>query len=239
MLGLAHVLVSEGLHDTAFLEPLHRRRRPSHRATSSARATAWPRRPSGRRPSPASPRTTCAPSPAAWRRAARWSPSAGPCSAPSTASSRCGWASPSPPCSARSVCPAAASATATARWPTSARPRCPYPLPVLAAGPQPGGHLHPGRPDHRAARATPAARSSSTDARLPLPGHPPRVLGGRQPVPPPPGPEPAAPGLRPSRHRHRPRAVLDGHRPPRRHRAADDDERSSGTTSVPAATTAT
>ena len=50
--------------------------------------------------------------------------------------------------------------------------------------------------------------------------HPPRVLGRRQPVPPPPGPQPPAARVRPARHGRRARAVLDGDGPPRRHRAA-------------------
>ena len=54
--------------------------------------------------------------------------------------------------------------------------------------------------------------------------HPARVLGGRQPVPSSPGPQPPAAGVRPARHGRRARAVLDGDRAPRRHRAADDHD---------------
>ena len=150
---------------------------------------------------------------------------------PSTASSRCGWASRSPRCSARSACPAAGSATATARWPTSARPRVPYPLPVFEQGRNPVDTYIP------VAQITDAAREPRRHPRLRRPRaaaarHPARVLGRRQPLPPPPGPQPAAPRVRPARHRRRARAVLDRHRPPRRHRAADDDDASSATTSA-------
>ena len=142
---------------------LLRRRRPSHRLRPRRRATAWPRRPSGRRPSPASPRTTCATSPGAWRRSrtlvtVSWALQR---TAARRAAGVDGHRARRP---ARPDRPAraAASATATARWPTSARPRVPYPLPVLRQGRNPVDDLHPGRPDHRAARATPAARSTTT-----------------------------------------------------------------------------
>ena len=50
--------------------------------------------------------------------------------------------------------------------------------------------------------------------------HPAGLLGGRQPVPPPPGPEPAAPRLRASGHAGGARDRLDRDGAPRRHRAA-------------------
>ena len=73
--------------------------------------------------------------------------------------------------------------------------------------------LHPGEPyDFDGERRT-------------YPARPARPLGGRQPVPPPSGPQPAAPRARAARHDRRPRAVLDRpgapcrRRPPRDHDA--------------------
>ena len=154
-----------------------------------------------------------------------------------TASNRCGWASRSRRCSARSACRAAGSVTATARWPTSVRPRAVSAAGVLA-GSQPRRDVHSGRADQ------PPAREPRRHARLRRPPaaaarHPPRVLGRRQPVPPSPGPQPLAPRARAARHRRRARAVLDGDGPPRRHRAARRPRPSSATTWAPAATTAT
>ena len=72
---------------------------------------------------------------------------------------------------------------------------------------------------------------------LHLPRHPPRLLGGRQPLPPPPGPRPAAPRLAPARHGRRPRAATGPPRPPRRHRPArDHDPRARRHRRPPAAT---
>ena len=73
MLALAHVLVSEGLHDTEFLD---------NYTVGADRLIAYvlgeedgqPKSPSGPRRSAASPRRRSASSPAAWPSGARWSP---------------------------------------------------------------------------------------------------------------------------------------------------------------------
>ena len=54
----------------------------------------------------------------------------------------------------------------------------------------------------------------------PLPRHPPRLLGGRQPVPPPPGPQPARRGLAAPGHDRGERTVVDADGADGRHRAA-------------------
>ena len=171
----------------------------------------------------ASPRATCARSRARWPRSARSSRCRTRCSARSTASSRSGPRSRSRRCSARSACPAAASATATARWATSAaRPRtCPLP------GGVPEGR-NPVRDFIPCARIADLLLQPGETLRLQrrephLSRHPPRVLGGRQSVPPPPGPEPPAPRARPARHGDRARAVLDADGAPRRSRVPRDD----------------
>ena len=71
--------------------------------------------------------------------------------------------------------------------------------------------LHPGEP------------FDYNGQRLHLSRHPAGLLGRRQPVPPPPGPQPAAPRLRAAGHGRRARDRLDRDRAPRRHRAARDD----------------
>ena len=153
---------------------------------------------------------------------ARWSPCPTRCSAPSTASSRSGRRSRSPRCSARSACPAAASGTATARWATSAAPSAPVAPADAARRAQPGARVHPGRAHRRHAAAP--RRGVRLRRRAPrLPRHPARLLGRRQPVPPPPGPEPAAPRAGAARHDRRARAVLDADGAPRRHRLPGDD----------------
>ena len=65
----------------------------------------------------------------------------------------------------------------------------------VPAGPPPGQHVHPGRADHARCSRTRAARSTTT-ATSAAARHPARVLGGRQPVPSSPGPEPAAARVR-------------------------------------------
>ena len=213
--------------------PLLRRLRRASSATCSARTTACPRRRVGRGDLRAS--AADAIRDLARRMAARAHDRhghAGRCSARGTASSRSGWRSRWRRCSARSGCPAAGSATATARWATSAatRPlraaagpaaraatRCDTFIPVARIADM---LLHPGR-GVRLQR--PAAG---------LPGHPAGVLGRRQPVPPPPGPGPAAARVRPARHGRRARAVLDADGAPRRHRAPVDHDASSATTSA-------
>ena len=202
---------------------LHRRRRPPHRVRPRRERRRGQDARVGIRHLRRRRARTCATSPAAWRRAARWSPSAGPCSAPSTASSRCGWASPSPPSWVRSVSPAAASVTATARWPTSAPRRCPT---RCRCSSRAATRCAPTSPSPRSPSccATRAARSSSTARVLPLPDIRLVYWAGGNPF-----------------HHHqdlnrlrrafaRPDTVVvhepfwTGDRPPRRHRAADDDE---------------
>ena len=73
--------------------------------------------------------------------------------------------------------------------------------------------LHPGEP------------FDYDGAALHLPRHPARLLGRRQPVPPPPGPRTGCgAALAAARHGRRARAVLDADGPARRHRAAGDDD---------------
>ena len=217
--------VREGLHDPDFLDRYTVGADRLDRLRARATPTASPKDPEWAAALSRDPgRRRSATWPAAWRAAARSSPSAGRCSGPSTASSRCGWASRWRRCSARSACPAAGSATATGRWPTSASPT----VPASAAD----------VPARVATRSTPTSRSPRSADLLEHPGgdarlqrraataarHPARLLGRRQPVPPPPGPQPAAPRVRAARHDRRARAVLDGDGPPRRHRVADHDD---------------
>ncbi len=68
-------------------------------------------------------------------------------------------------------------------------PRIPYPFPVLGQGSNPVDTLHPRRADQRAARAS-RGRARLQRAEAPPARHSARVLGRRQPVPPPSGPEP-------------------------------------------------
>ena len=126
MLGLAHTLVAEGLHDAEFLArycigwddfrglSARAERRPAERRSlgrSDLRHAGKPRSSRWRAASPA---------------AARWSPARCRCSAPSTASSRSGWRSCWRRCSARSGCRAAALPLrwARSRTPASRPSRC-------------------------------------------------------------------------------------------------------------------
>ena len=239
MLGLAHVLVSEGLHDTAFLDryTVGADRLIAYVARRERRRGR--RHPSGRPPiSRHRRRRRCATSPAAWREPHARHRELGAAAHRSTASSRCGWASRSPRCSARSACPAAASATATARWPTSARRRCRTRCRCSSRAATRSTPTSRSRRSPSCSR-TPAARSTTTAARLPLPDIRLVYWAGGNPFHHHQDLNRLRRALRPARHRRRARAVLDGHRPPRRHRAADHDDASSATTSAAAATTAT
>ena len=94
--------------------------------------------------------------------------------------------------------------------------------PDPAAGHQRGHRLHPGRALHR------HAAQSRRQGFLQRPGphlsrHPPGLLGGRQSVPPSPGPQPPDGGVAQARDDRLPRAVLDAGRAHGRHRAAGDD----------------
>jgi biotin/methionine sulfoxide reductase len=201
---------------TGLPRPLLRRLGPSSRTTCWAAPTASPRTPTGRAASAACRRDIAALARSLHGRrvlvcvAMR-------CSAPTMASSRCGWAPCWPRRWARSACRAAATPTRWARWRTTASAERGA-VAAAAAGPQrrqafiPVARiadmlLDPGEPfDYNGRRTT-----YPTSAGL---------LGRRQPLPPPPGPEPAAPRLRrptPSSCR---RFGLDGHRAPCRHRAA-------------------
>ena len=161
--------------------------------------TAWPRTPSGPRRSPASPRRASA----RWRAEMAARADAGhrqlvAAARPSTASSRCGWAWCWRRCSARSGCPAAASATATARSATSATPARQVPVPRLPQGAQPGRDLHPGGPHRR--HAAESRRGLRLQRPAPdLSGHPARLLGGGNPFHHHQDLDPAARGVRAAR----------------------------------------
>ena len=98
--------------------------------------------------------------------------------------------------------------------------------------PEPGHVLHPRRPHHRAAGAArghrPLRRRRADPAR-----HPGRLLVRRQPLPPPPAPRAAGPGLAAARGRDRPRAGLEPPGPAGRPGASRSPRRSSATTSAP------
>ena len=84
------------------------------------------------------------------------------------------------------------------------------------------------QPRHSGGAHRPMPAASRRDLRLQRPqqhlsGHQAGVLGGRQSVPPSPGHQPAARRLPPAANHRRARAVVDGDRAPRRHRAAGDD----------------
>ena len=94
-----------------------------------------------------------------------------------------------------------------------------YSGPTLAAGHQRRERLHPGRALHRHAAA--AGRHRAVQRPRPrLSRHPAGLLGGRQSVPSPPGPQPPDAGLAQARDHRVPRAVLDAGRAHGRHRAA-------------------
>ena len=103
--------------------------------------------------------------------------------------------------------------------------------PDPVAGHQRGPRLHPGRALHRHAaqsgRQDPVQRAGDHLSR-----HPPGLLGGRQSVPSPPGPQPPAHRVAQARDDRVQRAVLDAGREDGRHRAARDHRRSSATTSA-------
>ena len=91
--------------------------------------------------------------------------------------------------------------------------------PDAAAGHQRRERLHPGRALHRHAAA--AGRHGAVQRPRPrLSRHPAGLLGGRQSVPSPPGPQPPDAGLAQARDHRVPRAVLDAGRAHGRHRAA-------------------
>ena len=237
MLGLAHILLTEGLHDRAFLERTH-----CAGSRHVLASTCWRHR-QGRRRGPrrsaASPPRRSATWPGAWRRAARSSPSPGRCSAPSTASSRCGWARAGR--AARPDRPARRRLRPRLRLDGRRRRAAARPcrLPRPAAGPQPGPRPtspSPGSPTccctRRDVRLRRRRRCTYPDIRLVYwaggnPFHHHQDLNRLRRA------------LRPPGHGRRPRAVLDRDRPARRHRAAGHDDASSATTSAPAATTAT
>ena len=164
MLGLAHVLHHRGPARPRVPRPLHASAPSGFVAVRPRRGRRRRRRtPSGPRRSPASRPTRSATWPAGWpprrtlvtrqlvaaARAAR--------RAAGVDGHRAGRAA-RPDRPAR----AAASATATGRWATSAVAPAGARLPDVAAGPQPGRDVHPGRADRRHAARTPAARSTTT-----------------------------------------------------------------------------
>ena len=93
----------------------------------------------------------------------------------------------------------------------------------VGAGPKPRERLHPLRTGRgHAARSGRAVRLRRPAPHLP--GHPPRLLVRRQPVSSPSGPGAPAPRARSTGDDRRPRLVLDADGPPRRRRAAGDDD---------------
>ena len=112
------------------------------------------------------------------------------------------------------------SASATARSLRGQR-RHPHPAAVGPASAEPGVRVHPRRPGRRHA-PRPRRQVHLRRRRACLPRDPPRLLGGGQPLPPPPGPREAGGGVAPTRHDHRPRAVVDRHRPKGGHRVPGD-----------------
>jgi biotin/methionine sulfoxide reductase len=104
MLALAHVLVTENLHDREFLAQ-HCTGFERFQPYLLGESDGVPKSPEWAGPI----RRGCARSRAAWRRAAPSSTRAGRCSAPTMASSRSGWSSRWLRCSGRSARPAAAS----------------------------------------------------------------------------------------------------------------------------------
>ena len=171
--------------------------------------------------------------PADGRRGARWSPSAGRCSAPSTASSRSGWASRWPRCSARSACPAAASATATARWPTSARRAAAVALAgACRRAATRSRTLHPGRARSPTCCCNPASTFDYDGQRLTYPDIRLVYWAGGNPFHHHQDLEPAAPRARAARHDRRARAVLDRRPPATPTSCCRRRRRSSATTSA-------
>ena len=139
MLGLAHTLVAEDLHDRDFLDRYCVGFDELARLPRSARATACRRTPRGPRRSPAS-------TPATIEALARRMAGAphdghrrpGRCSAPTTASSRSGWASRWPRCSGQIGLPGGGFGTGYGSMADIGRPRPDRRrIAALAAGPNP------------------------------------------------------------------------------------------------------
>ena len=86
---------------------------------------------------------------------------------------------------------------------------------------EPGQRHDPGGA-HRRLLLNPGGAYDFNGKRGNLSRHPAGLLGRRQSVPPPPGPQQAAPRLAEARDHRRARAVVDRDRAPRRHRAAGD-----------------
>ena len=160
MLALVHTLVSEGLHDRAFIErycdgwatfrglpagPQRRRAKDAAWAAADLRHRCRQHRGAGA--------VAAAASACWWWWRIR-------CSAPSTASSRCGWARCWPRRSASSACRAAATTMRSARWRTTAGATTPCRSPALPQGVNGVKRLHSGRAHHR--HAAQSRRSPST-----------------------------------------------------------------------------
>ena len=93
--------------------------------------------------------------------------------------------------------------------------------PALDKGVNPAGVGDPGR-THRRHAVEPGNDHRLRRRAHHIPGHPPRLLGRWEPVPPPPGPQPPGAGVAAAGHGHRPRAVVDTGGASRRHRLSGD-----------------
>jgi len=98
----------------------------------------------------------------------------------------------------------------------------PVPRPGDAGSAQPGRIVDPGRA-HRGLSAQSRSALRLRRQKRGLSRYPTRLLGRRQSVPPPPGPEPVAPRMAAPRDDHCARAVVDGDGAACRYRAAGDD----------------
>ena len=223
MLGLAHTLVVEGLHDADFLARycagfdrfrdylLGRRRRRREDAEWAARLErdfcrhdSRPRAQDGARRAPSSTST-------------------GRCSAAITASSRSGRRSRWRPCSAKSDCRAAASASATEAWKASRACVQDSPTPDAFARSQSGSQLHSGGAESPTCCSTRAAVSVQRP-RLRLSRYRARLLVRRQSVSSSSGSQPVDSRVAAARHDHRARSVVDCDCAPCGYRAAGDHD---------------
>ena len=201
MLGIAHTLMSEQLHDTEFLDRFcvgykEFEQYLSGRSDGQPKDAAWA---AAICELPAETIRALARE-AAGRRT--WSPVPSRCSGPNMANSRSGWASCWRRCWARSACRAAVLSMRWAPSPMSAnrlwRCRCRR----LPQGHEPRPGPDPGRPHRRHVAAT-RQDYDFNGRRLTYPGHQVGLLGRRQPVPPSSGHQSAARGVRAARHRDR------------------------------------
>ena len=192
MLGLAHTLVAEGLHDRAFLARYCVGLRAVPRATSWARPTASRRMRTGRRGSP-----RCRPRRSAISRGA-WRPTRTHGHGELVAAARrprraavSGWRSRWPRCSGQIGLPGGGFGFGYGSMNAMGSPRRWHPSAGAAAGDEPDRQLHSGGAHRRHAAQPGRPRFYDGQTRT-YPRHPPRLLVRRQSVPPPSGPQPAA-----------------------------------------------